>query len=110
MLDDAGLPSETNRFVFNGDFVDRGPDSVEVITTLFALLLAAPDGAVTLHRGNHEEGSVCALYGFEVLGAEVEMTCHIRISPLNNYVSIPDGPSAMGEWIRKDHLEWKGTF
>ena len=38
LLDLAGAPSETNWFVFNGDFVDRGAWGVE----LFALALASP--------------------------------------------------------------------
>ncbi len=43
VLDINGPPSATNMYLFNGDFVDRGPNSVEVILTLFALQLAAPD-------------------------------------------------------------------
>ena len=65
ILDDAGMPSATNGFVFNGDFVDRGACGVEVVLALFALYLGAPPGAVCLNRGNHEEASICAVYGFE---------------------------------------------
>ena len=54
------------RFVFNGDFVVRGEWGLEVVTCLFALLLGAPEGAMTLNRGNHEEATICAVYGFEV--------------------------------------------
>ena len=58
ILDDAGMPSPTNKFVFNGDFVDRGPNSVEIIGILFALYLAFPD-CVFLNRGNHEDHVIC---------------------------------------------------
>ena len=37
-----GMPSEDNPFLFNGDFVDRGSFSVEVILTLFTFKLLYP--------------------------------------------------------------------
>lgn len=39
-----GLPSEENPYLFNGDFVDRGSFSVEVILTLFAFKCMSPSG------------------------------------------------------------------
>ncbi|CAH9091111.1 unnamed protein product [Cuscuta epithymum] len=59
-----GLPSEDNPYLFNGDFVDRGSFSVEVILTLFALKCMCPSG-MYLSRGNHESKSMNKIYGFE---------------------------------------------
>ncbi len=49
----TGLPSEDNPCLFNGDFVDRGSFSCEVIFTLLALKCLYPQH-VFLNRGNHE--------------------------------------------------------
>ena len=38
-----GLPSETNPYLFNGDFVDRGSFSVECIFVLFGFKLLYPN-------------------------------------------------------------------
>ncbi|XP_047335066.1 serine/threonine-protein phosphatase 5-like [Impatiens glandulifera] len=59
-----GLPSEDNPYLFNGDFVDRGSFSVEVILTLFAFMCMNPS-AIYLSRGNHESKSMNKIYGFE---------------------------------------------
>ena len=57
-----GLPPE-RKYLFLGDYVDRGEFSVQVISYLFALLCTYPEH-VTLVRGNHEFRSVCSSYGF----------------------------------------------
>ena len=49
--------------VFDGDFVDRGEASVEVLLTLLLLKIAYPDQIVLL-RGNHEDSMVAQVYGF----------------------------------------------
>lgn len=60
-----GNPSETNNYLFNGDYVDRGSFSCEVALTLFAWQLALPEGCVNLSRGNHETTNMNKIYGFE---------------------------------------------
>lgn len=60
----GGFPSATNPYLFNGDFVDRGSFSFEVVTTLLALSMACP-GAVHMLRGNHETKNMNKIYGFE---------------------------------------------
>ncbi|XP_023736451.1 serine/threonine-protein phosphatase 5 isoform X1 [Lactuca sativa] len=59
-----GLPSDENPYLFNGDFVDRGSFSLEVILTLFAFKCMSPS-AIHLARGNHESKSMNKIYGFE---------------------------------------------
>jgi serine/threonine-protein phosphatase 5 len=59
-----GLPSKENPYVFNGDFVDRGSFSVEVILTLLAIKVWCPE-AIHLTRGNHESVNMNKIYGFE---------------------------------------------
>jgi len=63
ILDLAGIPSLTNQLIFNGDFVDRGSWSIEVIMLVFALKLLNPE-AVGLNRGNHEMLEANIIYGF----------------------------------------------
>ena len=59
-----GLPSTTNRYLFNGDFVDRGSGGVEVFCTLLAFHFLSP-GSVYFNRGNHEARAQTSWMGFE---------------------------------------------
>ncbi|KAK9843424.1 hypothetical protein WJX81_001775 [Elliptochloris bilobata] len=59
-----GLPSEENPYLFNGDFVDRGSFSVEVILTLMAWRVLLPKH-MHMARGNHESKGMNKIYGFE---------------------------------------------
>ena len=49
-----GLPSVHNPYIFNGDFVDRGRNSVEIAVILFTCFLINKN-EVYLNRGNHED-------------------------------------------------------
>lgn len=52
LLEVGGWPPDTS-YIFLGDFVDRGHNSVETLSLLLCLKLKYP-GHVTLLRGNHE--------------------------------------------------------
>eukprot|EP00529_Nitzschia_sp_RCC80_P031521 CAMPEP_0113497124 /NCGR_PEP_ID=MMETSP0014_2-20120614/30473_1 /TAXON_ID=2857 /ORGANISM="Nitzschia sp." /LENGTH=365 /DNA_ID=CAMNT_0000391063 /DNA_START=550 /DNA_END=1650 /DNA_ORIENTATION=- /assembly_acc=CAM_ASM_000159 len=62
LLDVGGWPPNT-RYIFMGDFVDRGHNSVETLSLLLCLKLKFP-GHVTLLRGNHESRQITQVYGF----------------------------------------------
>ncbi|GFE55259.1 serine threonine phosphatase [Babesia ovis] len=59
-----GVPSETNGYLFNGDFVDRGSFSVECAIALFLAKALYPT-KFFITRGNHETESLNKCYGFK---------------------------------------------
>lgn len=59
-----GNPGEENPYLFNGDFIDRGSFSVEVILTLIAWKCCFPQHFF-MSRGNHEAKQLNRMYGFE---------------------------------------------
>lgn len=51
------------KFLFLGDYVDRGPQGVEILLILFALKIKFPN-KIFLLRGNHETRNATSTYGF----------------------------------------------
>ena len=60
----GGTPCDDNRYVINGDIVDRGSMSVEILAVLLTFKLSC-DKSVTILRGNHETTLMNKHYGFE---------------------------------------------
>jgi len=62
MLEIGGNPDNT-KYLFLGDFVDRGSFSIEVVILFYSLKLAHPD---TIHmlRGNHECRQMTTFFNF----------------------------------------------
>jgi serine/threonine-protein phosphatase 6 catalytic subunit len=52
-----------SKYIFIGDFIDRGHHSVETLSYLLCLKLKFPD-KICLLRGNHESTMTSQMYGF----------------------------------------------
>lgn len=63
VFDVKGYPNKT-KYLFLGDYVDRGNNSCEVIILLYSLKCLYPDN-IHLIRGNHEFRDINDYYGFK---------------------------------------------
>lgn len=63
ILDLFGMPSKENHYLFLGDYVDRGLNSVELLISVLILKILHPD-FVYLLRGNHESKCMGINYTF----------------------------------------------
>lgn len=73
MFDMCGFPPSSN-FLFLGDYVDRGKQSLETILLLLCYKIKYPENFFLL-RGNHECANVTRVYGFY---DECKRRCNIK--------------------------------
>ena len=74
MFEMCGFPPESN-YLFLGDYVDRGKQSLETILLLMCYKLKFPENFFLL-RGNHESANVTRVYGFY---DECKRRCNVKI-------------------------------
>ncbi len=104
--------SEYDAIVFLGDYVDRGPEQLEVFVDLFRAKAEDPEKVVTL-RGNHETTQMNHHYGFygvvtrrfghgafglvASLYAELPIAAVLNSTYLLVHGGIPMGPASLDE-------------
>ena len=89
LFNTGGMPPETN-YLFLGDYVDRGPMSLEVIILLTLMKIKYPT-KVFLLRGNHESRATNQQYGFHLECLKKynqQITVWLYINEMFNYLPL----------------------
>lgn len=109
-----GMPSHNNPYLFNGDFVDRGSFSVEVILTYLLWKISDPS-CIFLTRGNHETKNMNKIYGFEgevkakyddkIFELFLEVFCYLPLAAvIENKVFVTHGGLPVTEGVTLDDI------
>lgn len=81
-----GCPSRENKYLFNGDMVDRGKQGVEILLLIFAFFIADPE-ALVVNRGNHENEDLNTMDSDDGGGFSEEVQRKYGLSQYRRFVS-----------------------
>ncbi|KAJ2829856.1 serine/threonine protein phosphatase Pzh1, partial [Coemansia sp. 'formosensis'] len=86
LFDKCGYPPHCN-YLFLGDYVDRGKQSLETMLLLMCFKIKYPDNFFLL-RGNHECANVTRVYGFY---DECKRRCNVKVwkAFINTFNALP---------------------
>jgi serine/threonine protein phosphatase 1 len=112
LLSRLPLNPQTDRIIFLGDYINRGPQSREVIELLLGVERRVP-GAVFL-MGNHEHdlleyarsGDVELLRGMREMGVEATLSAYGR-APVKELADLAFLPPAHRDFIERLQLFWR---
>ena len=102
--DDTGGPLETTKYIFLGDYVDRGSFSVEVLGLILAIKIKLKN-TIFMLRGNHECRQLTSFFNFrteciskydqEIYDQVMDLFDHLPISAIinNKFLCIHGGIS-----------------
>ncbi len=102
--DAGGAP---HRLIFLGDYVDRGPESFNVVQTIRKLKKQDPDNVIAI-MGNHEDMMVTA---FRALRTDNDQIIHDNRAMINVWLS-NGGKETLAEYLNHDpvdidtHIAW----
>ena len=103
-----------NRIVVLGDFVDRGPQGLELSLFLFLLKILNPE-TVTILKGNHECYSMTSVYGFrdelvDKIGRDLLPSVYGRLICLFSFLPEVYCLKICGKKFQFSHGGWSDSF